>query len=53
MFGLVKKFFIGLLTVIVSRYNHTKCVSMSHQECMIQPPLIDLHPNEYSQELHY
>ena len=53
MFGLVKNFFIGLVTVIVSGYNHAKCVSMSYQECMIQPTLINLHPNEYSQELHY
>ena len=26
---------------------------MSNQKCMIQPILINLHPNEYSQELHY
>ena len=53
MFGLIKKMFIGLLTSIVSASNHTKCVSLSNQKCMIQPILINLHPNEYGQELHY
>ena len=42
--------FIGLLTSIVSTSNHTKCVSLSR---MIQLTFINLHPNEYSQELHY
>ena len=50
MFGLIKKIFIGLLTGLV---NHTKCVSLSNQNCMTQPTLINLHPNEYSQEFHY
>ena len=45
--------FIGLLTSIVSTSNHTKCVSLSNQKCMIQLTFINLHPNEYSQELHY
>ena len=31
--------------------NHTKCVSLSNQKCMTQPTLINLNPNEYSQEL--
>ena len=48
-----KKIFIGLLTGIVSASNHTKYVSLSNQKCMIQPTLINLHPNEYSQEFHY
>ena len=26
---------------------------MSNQKCMIQPTLINLHPNEYSREFHY
>ena len=26
---------------------------MSNQKCMIHPTLINLHPNEYSQEFHY
>ena len=31
---------------------HTKCVSLSNQKCMIQPTLINLHINEYSEEFH-
>ena len=53
MFGLIKKIFIGLWTGIVSASNHTKCVSINNQKCMIQPTLINLHPDEYSQEFHY
>ena len=45
--------FIGLLTVLVNGYNHTNCVSLSYQNRVIQPTLIYLHPNEYSQEFHY
>ena len=26
---------------------------LSNQKCMIQPTLINLHPNEYSQEFHF
>ena len=33
--------------------NHTKGVSLSNQKCMIQPTLINLRPNEYSQEFCY
>ena len=53
MFGLIKKIFIGLLTGLVNGSNHTKCVSFSYQNCMTQPTLINLHPNEYSQGFHY
>ena len=53
MFELIKKIFIGLLTSIVSASNHAKCVSLSNQKCMTQPTLINLYPNEYSQEFHY
>ena len=53
MFGLIKKMFIGLLSSIVNPSDHAKCVSLSNQICMIQPNLINLHPNEYSQEFHY
>ena len=52
MFGLIKKIFAGLLTGILNASNHTKCVSLSNQKCMIQPTLINLHPDEYSQEFH-
>ena len=50
MVRIIKKMFIKLLT---SPSNHTKCVSLSNQKCMIQPTLINLHPDEYTQELHY
>ena len=59
MFGVIKKMFIVLLTSlinisnIVDASNHTKYVSLSNQKCEIQPTLINLHPNEYNQELHY
>ena len=50
--GKLKKTFIGLLSSIVNASNYTKCVSFSNQKCMIQPSLINLHPNEYNQ-FHY
>ena len=53
MFRLIEKIFIGLLTALVNGYNHTTCVSLNYQKCMTQPTLINLHPNEYSQEFHY
>ena len=45
--------FIRLLTGLVNGSNHTKCISLSNQKYMTQPTLINLHPNKYSQELHY
>ena len=45
--------FIVLLSNIGNGSNHTKCVLLSNQKCMIQPTLINLNPNEYNQELHY
>ena len=45
--------FIKLLTSLVSASNHTKCVSINNQKCMTRPTLINLYPNEHSQELHY
>ena len=53
IFGIIKKMFIVLITNIVNASNHMKCVSLSNQKCEIQPTLINLHPNEYNQELHY
>ena len=44
--------FIGLLKSIADDSNHRKCVSLSNQKCEIQPSLINLHPNEYSQKIH-
>ena len=52
MFGLIKKIFIGLLTGLVNRSNHKKCVLLSNQKYMTQPSLINLYPNKYNQELH-
>ena len=52
--GLLKEIFISWLTsVVVIACNHTKYVFLSNQKCKVQPTLINLHPNEYSQELHY
>ena len=53
MLGFLNKIFIGLVTSIVNAFNHTKCVSSSNQKCTTQPTLINLHPNQYTQGLHY
>ena len=53
MFGIIKKAFIVLLRNIVNESENTKCVSLSNQERINQPTLINLHPNEYSQEFHF
>ena len=53
MFGSNKKIFIGLLTGLVNGSNHTNCISLSKQKCMTRLTLINLHPNEYSQEFHH
>ena len=45
--------FIRLLASIVSASNHTKCLSLNNHKCMTQPIVSNLHPKEYSQELHY
>ena len=45
--------FMGLLFSIVNASYHTKCVLLNNQKCMTQSTLINLHPNEYSQEFHY
>ena len=53
MFGLIKNIFIQLLIDIVSASYHTKCILIGNKKCMIQSTLVNLHPNEYSQEFHY
>ena len=53
MFHITKKMSIASLINIVNASNRTKYVSLSNKKCMIQPTLIDLHPNESSQEFHY
>ena len=45
--------FIGLSSSAVNAFKHTKCVTLNNQKCMNQPTRISLHPNEYSQRLHY
>ena len=45
--------FIVFVTSIVNASNHTKCISINNKKCEIQRTLTNLHPNEYSQELHY
>ena len=37
MLGIIKNMVIVVLTDTVSASNHTKCVSLSNQKCMIQP----------------
>ena len=44
---------IGILINIINALNHTKCVSLNNHQCMVQPPFINLHPNECNQGLHY
>ena len=39
--------------IYVGASNHRKFLLLSNQKCMIQPTLINLHSNKYSQELHY
>ena len=45
--------FIVLISRIVNVCNHTKCVTLSNQKFKIQPIIVILHPNEFSQERHY
>ena len=53
MFGIILKMFIVLLASIDNSSNHTKCMFLSNGKCKIYPTLINLHTNEYKQELHY
>ena len=45
--------FIWLSTGLVTASNRTKCVLLSNKKYATQPSVINLHPNEYGQELHY
>ena len=47
-FGLIKRIFVELLTGIVNGPNHTEPTYLN-----VQPTLINLHPNEYSQKPYY
>ena len=44
------KVLIRLLTDLI---NDIKCVSLINQKCATHTTIINLHPNEYSQKLHY
>ena len=44
--------FIVLLTSIVNASNQRKRLFLSNQKYEIFPTFINLHPNEYNQELH-
>ena len=53
MFGLIKKVFIVLLTGLVNGSNHKNSISLGNQKSKVQPTVINLHPNKYSQKFHY
>ena len=38
---------------VVNAFSNTKYLSLSHQKCMTQPTIINLHPNAYTQGLRY
>ena len=38
---------------MVNVSGHKKCILLSNKKWEVQPTLINLDPNEYSQELHY
>ena len=53
MFEIITKMFIIVLSNIVNASNRAKCGLLNNQKYEIQPTLIDLHPNEYTQDFHY
>ena len=53
MLGLIKQLFIRLLANIVNASNHAKYIALTNQQCMIQPALLNLHPDKYGQGLCY
>ena len=59
MFELIKQVFIGLLFLsrslasIVNSPGHTKCLSLNNQQCMTQPTVVNLRPDEYTEILRY
>ena len=53
MFEIITKMFIIVLSNIVNASNRAKCGLFNNQKYEIQPTLIDLHPNEYTQDFHY
>ena len=55
MFDFILKMFIGLLifNMIVNISIHLQYLSLSNQNCKIQPTLLHSHPKEYTQGLRY
>ena len=59
MFGLTKQVFIRFLcfckplSSIVNTPDHVNCISLNNQQCMAQPTLINLNPNEHIEGLRY
>ena len=59
MFKLIKPVFIGLLCFskslpsIVNTPDDIECISFNNQQCITQPNLINLHPNEYIEGFRY
>ena len=53
MLRVIKKVIIVLLASTVNASNHTKCISLNNQQCMIQPTLINLYPDEYGHGWRY
>ena len=49
MLGIVKEMFIALSSSIVN----AKRVSLNIQKCIIQPTLVNIRPNEYSEQFYY
>ena len=45
--------FTGLSIKIVNASNHARVRFVKLSKFMIQPTLMNLHPNEYSQDIHY
>ena len=48
MFGFIQEMFIGL-TSLDNASNHTKCLFLTNQKYEIQPTIINLYPNDYTQ----
>ena len=53
MFKFIKKKRIRLLTSLVNVSSNSKCLSLNNHQCINQPTLINLYPNEYTQGLSY
>ena len=58
MFGIIKQLFIVLLSFVdflasvVNAPNYINGISLNNQQCLNQPTLINLNPNENTQGLH-